>query len=82
MANLVWTSKQGYLLKQDSVSFESGLLKNSSLFAVLEFRIEIKHMRSVVDYQKEGLAVLSYSCSLLLKHFVYSQLCFFNLEFA
>ena len=57
-------------------------MKNFSLFAVLEFRIEIERMRSVVDYQKEGLAVLSYSCFLLLKYFVYSELYFFNPEFA
>ena len=73
---------QDYLLNQDSAFFASGLLKNFNLSAVLEFGIEIKRMKSVVDYQKEGLVVLSYSCSLLLKHSVYSQLCFFSLEFA
>ena len=82
MASWVWTSKQDYLLNWDFISFELGLLKNFGLFAVLEFRIETMRMRSAVDYQKEGLAVLSYSCSRALNHFVYFELFVLCLEFA
>ena len=82
MASWVWTSRQDYLLNQDSVSFEWDLLTKFSLFAVLKFRIKIMHMRLALGDRKEGLARLSYSCSLFLKHFAYFELCFFNLEFA